>query len=92
MFNTHGITRDTCQQFGRQANCGYDLWWHSFTGRHAVTEEKKAFLWSFSSVIPVKQEKDPVSADWYADEQKPQESITVSVEDAKTHPEWMCWL
>ena len=47
MFNNHDISRDACQLFGRQAACGYDWWWHSFTGRHAVTGEEKAFFVEF---------------------------------------------
>ena len=47
MFNTHDITRDTCQLFGKQANCGYDWWWHSFTGHNAVTGEEKSFFIEF---------------------------------------------
>ena len=47
MFNTHDISRNACQLFGGQAKCGYDWWWHSFTGRHAVTGEEKAFFIEF---------------------------------------------
>lgn len=47
MFNKHDIKRDACQLFGAQADKGYDWWWHSFTGRHAVTGEEKAFFIEF---------------------------------------------
>lgn len=44
MFNKHDISRNACQLFGSQAKHGYDWWWHSFTGRHAVTGEEKPFF------------------------------------------------
>lgn len=44
MFNKHDISRDACQLFGGQARCGYDWWWHSFTGRHETTGAEKAFF------------------------------------------------
>ena len=47
MFNKHDITRNECQLFGKQAGCGYDWWWHSFTGRHAVTGVEKPFFIEF---------------------------------------------
>ena len=47
MFNRHDISRNACQLFGGQARCGYDWWWHSFTGRHAVTGEEKPFFIEF---------------------------------------------
>ena len=47
LFNKHDITRDACQLFGEQAHCGYDWWWHSFTGRHAEMGEERAFFIEF---------------------------------------------
>ena len=47
MFNKHDISRNECQLFGGQAKCGYDWWWHSFTGRHAQTGEEKPFFIEF---------------------------------------------
>lgn len=47
MFNKHEIARNACQLFGGQARRGYDWWWHSFTARHAVTGEEKAFFIEF---------------------------------------------
>lgn len=47
MLNKHDISRNACQLFGAQAKCGYDWWWHSFTGHHAVTGEEKAFFIEF---------------------------------------------
>ena len=47
MFNTHDISRNACQLFGEQARCGYDWWWHSFTGHHEKTGEERAFFIEF---------------------------------------------
>lgn len=47
MFNKHDITRDECMLVGGQGKCGYDWWWHSFTGHHAKTGEEKAFFIEF---------------------------------------------
>jgi len=47
MFNRHDISRDACQLIGAQAQCGYDWWWHSFTGRHAETGAERAFFIEF---------------------------------------------
>lgn len=44
MFNKQDKSRDTCQLFGGQAECGYDWWWHSFTAHHEKTGEEKAFF------------------------------------------------
>lgn len=44
MFNKQDKSRDTCQLFGGQAECGYDWWWHSFTAHHERTGEEKAFF------------------------------------------------
>lgn len=47
MFNKKDLSRDACMLTGGQARCGYDWWWHSFTARHAVTGEEKAFFIEF---------------------------------------------
>lgn len=44
MFNKHDVSRDACQLFGNQAKCGYDWWWHSFTGRDEEGNEKPFFI------------------------------------------------
>lgn len=59
MFNKHEIARDACQLFGGQAKCGYDWWWHSFTGRHAVTGEEKSFFVEFFLCNPAAAKKEP---------------------------------
>ena len=59
MFNTHDISRNACQLFGKQATCGYDWWWHSFTGHHAVTGEEKAFFVEFFLCNPKAAQEHP---------------------------------
>ena len=59
MFNKHDISRDTCQLFGKQANCGYDWWWHSFTGHHAISGEEKAFFIEFFLCNPGAAKEQP---------------------------------
>ena len=60
MFNKHDITRDECQLFGAQAECGYDWWWHSFTARHEKTGEEKAFFIEFFLCNPKSGKDKPV--------------------------------
>ena len=59
MFNRHDISRNACQLFGGQAKCGYDWWWHSFTGRHAETGEEKAFFIEFFVCNPAHGGAEP---------------------------------
>ena len=59
MFNKHEISRDACQLFGGQAKCGYDWWWHSFTGRHVSTGEEKAFFIEFFLCNPIAGGESP---------------------------------
>ena len=59
MFNKKDKFRNACQLFGRQAKCGYDWWWHSFTGHHAVTGEEKAFFIEFFLCNPASGGKEP---------------------------------
>ncbi len=47
VFNKQEPSRNACQLFGGQAACGYDWWWHSFTGHHAVTGAEKSFFIEF---------------------------------------------
>ena len=47
MFNVHDITRDACMLKGPLKHQGYDWWWHSFTGRDALTGEEKPFFIEF---------------------------------------------
>lgn len=60
MFNKHDVSRNACQLFGGQAKCGYDWWWHSFTGRHAESGEEKAFFIEFFVCNPAHGGKAPI--------------------------------
>lgn len=60
MFAKHDISRNACQLFGGQAKCGYDWWWHSFTGRHAQTGQEKAFFVEFFLCNPASGGDAPV--------------------------------
>ncbi len=60
MFNKHEIKRNACQLFGGQAKCGYDWWWHSFTGRNAETGEEKPFFIEFFLCNPATGGDEPV--------------------------------
>ena len=141
MFNTHDISRNACQLFGEQSRCGYDWWWHSFTGRHETTGEEKPFFIEFFLCNPESGAENPVFGqlpenkekgikpsylmvkagawgkdaaqlhrffgwkeikvdygvpfrvkgdDCYLTEDKTKGSVSISEEDAKAHPEWMC--
>ena len=59
-FNKHDISRDACQLFGKQANCGYDWWWHSFTGYDAETGEARPFFIEFFLCNPNNGYKRPI--------------------------------
>ena len=54
------ISRNAYQLFGAQARCGYDWWWHSFTARHSVTGEEKAFFLEFFVCNPLDGGEVPV--------------------------------
>ncbi len=60
MFNKHQIARNECQLYGGQAKCGYDWWWHSFTGRHEETGEERAFFIEFFLCNPKSGGDEPV--------------------------------
>lgn len=57
---THDIARDQFMLVGKLAKCGYDWWWHSFTGRHERTGEERAFFIEFFCVNPALGGPDPV--------------------------------
>ena len=59
MFNKHETARNSCQLFGGQAKCGYDWWWHSFTGRNAETGEEKPFFIEFFLCNPAHGGDEP---------------------------------
>ncbi|MBQ9765335.1 MAG: hypothetical protein IJW18_03990 [Lachnospiraceae bacterium] len=60
MFNKHDISRNACMLVGGQSRCGYDWWWNSFTGRHSVTGEEKAFFIEFFLCNPASGKDEPI--------------------------------
>lgn len=52
MINISDKTRDVFMLKGDLAECGYDWWWHSFTGHHSVTGEEKGFFIEFFTCNP----------------------------------------
>lgn len=63
MSSKHDIRRNACQLFGKQAKCGYDWWWHSFTAHNAETGEEQAFYIEFFLCNPSLGEEEPVFGD-----------------------------
>lgn len=59
-FAVSDITRDEFMLTGRFARCGYDWWWHSFTGHDSETGEEKAFFVEYFMCNPALQEEEPV--------------------------------
>lgn len=59
-FNRHDISRDACQLYGKQAENGYDWWWHSFTGYSVRTGKARQFFIEFFLCNPLSGGKNPV--------------------------------
>ena len=57
---THDISRDQFMLTGGFATCGYDWWWHSFTGHNARTGEAKSFFIEFFCCNPAYGMPHPV--------------------------------
>ena len=60
MFNKSDITRNEFMLVRGQAKCGYDWWWHSFTGRHEKTGKEKAFFIEFFLCNPASGTDEPI--------------------------------
>ncbi len=60
MINKSDLTRDAFMLRKGMANCGYDWWWHSFTGRHAVTGAEKGFFIEFFGCNPGLAGAEPI--------------------------------
>ncbi|HPJ03841.1 MAG TPA: tocopherol cyclase family protein [Candidatus Limiplasma sp.] len=60
MVNKSDIQRDVFMLTGPLASCGYDWWWHSFTGRHRETGAEKAFFIEFFTCNPALGGDEPV--------------------------------
>ena len=52
MFNKHNKMKNAFMLKGKFAKCGYDWWWHSFTGIDEETKEEKAFFIEFYLTNP----------------------------------------
>ena len=59
MFNKHDISRNEWMLTGKFAKCGYDWWWHSFTGINEKTKEEKAFFIEFFTCNPKLKKDEP---------------------------------
>lgn len=141
MSNISDIRRDAFMLKDSLAECGYDWWWHSFTGHDEITGEEKAFFVEFFTCNPALGKEHPVlgqlkenrindikpsyvmvkAGAWGEDalqlhrffgwseveipdeipfrviakdceltEESTTGSITISEDEAKSHPEWMC--
>lgn len=60
MVNISDKNRDAFMLKGDLAECGYDWWWHSFTGHHSVTGEEKVFFIEFFACNPALGGREPV--------------------------------
>lgn len=60
MVNISDLNRNVFMLKGALAQCGYDWWWHSFTGRHSVTGEEKAFFIEFFTCNPALGGVEPI--------------------------------
>ena len=58
--DTHDIARDRFMLTGGFARLGYDWWWHSFSGHHAVTGERRTFFIEFFCCNPALGGDEPV--------------------------------
>ncbi len=52
MGNVSDIARDAFMLDGKLSECGYDWWWHSFTGHEQNTGEEKSFFIEFFTCNP----------------------------------------
>ncbi|MCR5251837.1 MAG: hypothetical protein K6E50_14655 [Lachnospiraceae bacterium] len=59
-FNRKDARRDACFLVNGFSTCGYDWWWHSFTGRHEKTGEENAFFIEFFLCNPAYGKEGPV--------------------------------
>ena len=60
MVNISDLNRNAFMLKGALSECGYDWWWHSFTGRHSVTGEEKAFFIEFFTCNPALGGAQPI--------------------------------
>ena len=60
MVNRSDISRDAFMLTGALAECGYDWWWHSFTGHDAETGAEKSFFIEFFTCNPALGGDEPL--------------------------------
>jgi len=60
MSNVSDIKRNGFMLKDSLAECGYDWWWHSFTGRDETTDEERAFFIEFFTCNPSLGKDQPV--------------------------------
>lgn len=60
MFHQHDISRNAMMLTGKQARCGYDWWWHSFTARHEKSGLEKPFFIEFFLCNPALGGDEPI--------------------------------
>ena len=60
MVNISDLNRNIFMLKGVLAECGYDWWRHSFTGRHSITGEEKAFFIEFFTCNPALGGEEPI--------------------------------
>ena len=94
MFNHHDINRNECMLRGPLAHLGYDWWWHSFTAQDAETGEEhfqlhRFFGWKNVHLHPAAPFKIKAE-ECIASENRLKGAISISPEEASSHPEWMC--
>lgn len=60
MFNKKDITRNEFMLTKKQAKCGYDWWWHSFTAYNERTGKEKSFFIEFFLCNPAYGKEEPI--------------------------------
>ena len=60
MINRSDLSRDAFMLHGGLAECGYDWWWHSFTGHDAETGVEKGFFIEFFTCNPALGGEAPI--------------------------------
>lgn len=62
-MNKHDIKRNLPMLTGRLSRCGYDRWWHTFTGVNKQNGKKRTFFVEYCIMNPELGQKEPVMGD-----------------------------
>lgn len=62
-MNKHDIKRNLPMLSGKLGKCGYDRWWHSFTGISRESGKKRVFFVEYCIMNPELGGKEPVMGD-----------------------------